>query len=697
MAGTCKCFVSFSSSLSLFLFFLLSSFPSLPCFVHLSALPPGSCIFVLRVLGVCFRNIHSYSYLLPCSYLDKMSDNEQAFPGMGTPSSSPIPPPNPAGPPGLGTPPSSPVAQSANPPAAPAGQQPVATGALSAPNIQGPVVQSANHAAPAGQQPVATGALSAANIQAPVAPVALTDRQAGESMSIPLPVTQLPVRPVLGPAHHHDELNTPSPLTLASDLPSMSQNSENSASIHTQSMAGTHVASGQGAAPAQRIWRLGELAPLVWVPPPTSPPPGLSTETSHDQGQQRTVRAIIPGLMTTQGCPPGTVTFASTQPPDGAGSAHVTAFGAPFVTHGPPGLEYVQPPAAPSVPRWQMSDNNPVGGFASAGMPNGHQYPPPPGLQVHTSSIGGFASAGMPNGHQYPPPPGLQVHATAVGGFASAGMPNGHQYPPPPGLQVHATAVGGFPIDGARQPAVRQFSVTPPWRRDNAGRLPSGGIQEPHAQQYPAPPNETITTVGTQQPAVRQFSVTPPWRRDNAGRFPSGGIQQPHAQQYSARPQQLNTSSTGGLPATSSPQPAARQFSVTPPWRRRQVMPARQQINDDNLQHPRPVRPALRLAGALTPQNSERASLKRTYRPKPNSRADKDKDAGQGSAGPSTGPRPKRARRAAPRSDATVVARAPLLPASIPATNANTASQEQNAAAAEEPTVNTDGSCVEEM
>ncbi|CAP96083.1 hypothetical protein EN45_074510 [Penicillium chrysogenum] len=655
-----------------------------------------------------------------------MSDNEQAFPGMGTPPSSPIPPPNPAGPPGLGTPPSSPVAQSANPPAAPAGQQPVATGALSAPNIQGPVVQSANHAAPAGQQPVATGALSApniqgpvvqsanhaapagqqpvatgalsaANIQAPVAPVALTDRQAGESMSIPLPVTQLPVRPVLGPAHHHDELNTPSPLTLASDLPSMSQNSENSASIHTQSMAGTHVASGQGAAPAQRIWRLGELAPLVWVPPPTSPPPGLSTETSHDQGQQRTVRAIIPGLMTTQGCPPGTVTFASTQPPDGAGSAHVTAFGAPFVTHGPPGLEYVQPPAAPSVPRWQMSDNNPVGGFASAGMPNGHQYPPPPGLQVHTSSIGGFASAGMPNGHQYPPPPGLQVHATAVGGFASAGMPNGHQYPPPPGLQVHATAVGGFPIDGARQPAVRQFSVTPPWRRDNAGRLPSGGIQEPHAQQYPAPPNETITTVGTQQPAVRQFSVTPPWRRDNAGRFPSGGIQQPHAQQYSARPQQLNTSSTGGLPATSSPQPAARQFSVTPPWRRRQVMPARQQINDDNLQHPRPVRPALRLAGALTPQNSERASLKRTYRPKPNSRADKDKDAGQGSAGPSTGPRPKRARRAAPRSDATVVARAPLLPASIPATNANTASQEQNAAAAEEPTVNTDGSCVEEM
>jgi hypothetical protein len=627
-----------------------------------------------------------------------MSDNEQAFPGMGTPPSSPIPPPNPAGPPGLGTPPSSPVAQSANPPAAPAGQQPVATGALSAPNIQGPVVQSAP-AAPAGQQPVATGALSApniqgpvvqsapaapagqqsvatsgalsvANIQAPVAPVALTDRQAGESMSIPLPVTQLPVRPVLGPAHHHDELNTPSPLTLASDLPSMSQNSENSASIHTQSMAGTHVASGQGAAPAQRIWRLGELAPLVWVPPPTSPPPGLSTETSHDQGQQRTVRAIIPGLMTTQGCPPGTVTFASTQPPDGAGSAHVTAFGAPFVTHGPPGLEYVQPPAASSVPRWQMSDNNPVGGFASAGMPNGHQYPPPPGLQVHPTSIGGFASAGMPNGHQYPPPPGLQVHATAV---------------------------GGFPIDGARQPAVRQFSVTPPWRRDNAGRFPSGGIQEPHAQQYPAPPNETITTVGSQQPAVRQFSVTPPWRRDNAGRFPSGGIQQPHAQQYSARPQQLNTSSTGGLPVTSSPQPAARQFSVTPPWRRRQVMPARQQINDDNLQHPRPVRPALRLAGALTPQNSERASLKRTYRPKPNSRADKDKDAGQGSAGPSTGPRPKRARRAAPRSDATVVARAPLLPASIPATNANTASQEQNAAAAEDPTVTTDGSCVEEM
>ncbi|KAJ5269897.1 hypothetical protein N7497_009351 [Penicillium chrysogenum] len=646
-----------------------------------------------------------------------MSDNEQAFPGMGTPPSSPIPPPNPAGPPGL-------VVQSA--PAAPAGQQPVATGALSAPNIQGPVVQSANPAAPVGQQPVATGALSApniqgpvvqsapaapagqqsvatsgalsvANIQAPVAPVALTDRQAGESMSIPLPVTQLPVRPVLGPAHHHDELNTPSPLTLASDLPSMSQNSENSASIHTQSMAGTHVASGQGAAPAQRIWRLGELAPLVWVPPPTSPPPGLSTETSHDQGQQRTVRAIIPGLMTTQGCPPGTVTFASTQPPDGAGSAHVTAFGAPFVTHGPPGLEYVQPPAASSVPRWQMSDNNPVGGFASAGMPNGHQYPPPPGLQVHPTSIGGFASAGMPNGHQYPPPPGLQVHATSIGGFASAGMPNGHQYPPPPGLQVHATAVGGFPIDGARQPAVRQFSVTPPWRRDNAGRFPSGGIQEPHAQQYPAPPNETITTVGSQQPAVRQFSVTPPWRRDNAGRFPSGGIQQPHAQQYSARPQQLNTSSTGGLPVTSSPQPAARQFSVTPPWRRRQVMPARQQINDDNLQHPRPVRPALRLAGALTPQNSERASLKRTYRPKPNSRADKDKDAGQGSAGPSTGPRPKRARRAAPRSDATVVARAPLLPASIPATNANTASQEQNAAAAEDPTVTTDGSCVEEM
>ena len=123
---------------------------------------------------------------------------------------------------------------------------------------------------------------------------------------------------------------------------------------------------------------------------------------------------------------------------------------------------------------------------------------------------------------------------------------------------------------------------------------------------------------GTQQPAVRQFSVTPPWRRDNAGRFPSGGIQQPHAQQYSARPQQLNTSSTRGLPATSSPQPAARQFSVTPPWRRRQVMPARQQINDDNLQHPRPVRPALRFAGVLTPQNSERASLKRTYRPKPN-------------------------------------------------------------------------------
>ncbi|KAJ5238168.1 hypothetical protein N7489_008259 [Penicillium chrysogenum] len=116
---------------------------------------------------------------------------------------------------------------------------------------------------------------------------------------------------------------------------------------------------------------------------------------------------------------------------------------------------------------------------------------------------------------------------------------------------------------------------------------------------------------GTQQPAVRQFSVTPPWRRDNAGRFPSGGIQEPHAQQYPAPPQQLNTSSTGALPA-------ARQFSVIPPWRRRQVMPARQQINDDNLQHSRPVRPALRFAGVLTPQNSERASLKRTYRPKPN-------------------------------------------------------------------------------
>jgi hypothetical protein len=124
-------------------------------------------------------------------------------------------------------------------------------------------------------------------------------------------------------------------------------------------------------------------------------------------------------------------------------------------------------------------------------------------------------------------------------------------------------------------------------------------------------------------------------------------------------------------------------------------MPARQQINDGNLQHPRPIRPALRFAGIPTPQDSAPATLKRTYRARSNSRAAQGKDAGQESAGPSTAPRPKRVRRAAPRSDATFVARASLVPASVPTTNADTGSREQNAAAAEEPAATTDASSVE--
>ncbi|KAJ5457171.1 hypothetical protein N7530_012445 [Penicillium desertorum] len=459
-----------------------------------------------------------------------MSDNEQAFPGMGTPPNSPIPSSsNLAGPSGLGTPPSSPVA--------------------------------------------------------PVAPVALTGQQAGGSISIPHPAMQLPARPRLGPAQHPGELNTPSPLALASDLPSMPQNS---ASVHTQPMAANQVASDsvsesyragydQRAAPVQRIT---QLPPMIWVPPPTSPPPGLSTQTTHDQGQQPAVRAIIPGLTHHQGCPPGTITYASTQPAYGSAPAHVTAFGAPFVTHGPPGLAYVQPPAV-------SSDNNHVGSLASAGMaqPNGYQFPAPPGLHLNAGSTGGFPTTGMPNAQQYPPPPGLQLNAGFTGGFPQR---NGHQYPAPPGLHLNAGSTGSLP------------------------------------------------TAGTEQPATRQLPVTPPWRRENAGVFPSAGIHQPHVQQYSASRQPLNASSTGSLPSTSGPQPAPRQFPVTPPWRRRQVMPARQQINNGNLQHPRPIRPALRFAGIPTPQDSAPATLKRTYRARSNSRAAQGKDAGQESAGPST-------------------------------------------------------------
>ncbi|CAG7936807.1 unnamed protein product [Penicillium nalgiovense] len=360
-----------------------------------------------------------------------MSDNEHAVPGMGTPPNSPVPSSNLAGPSGLGTPPSSPVAQSTNPagPAGPAG--PV-----------GPV-------GPAGQQPAATSvSLAPASMQAPVAS---TGQQPGTSMSIALPDMQVPVRPRIGPAQHHDELSTPSPLTLTSRLPSISQNS---ASVHTQPMAGTQVASGSVGEShraghderAARVQRITQPPPLIWVPPPTSPPPGLSIQTTHDLGQQSAVRPAelsyfqgsppgtttsaptqypwvqqsdarpaIPGLTYFQGSPPGTTTFASTQPPYASGSAHVTAFGAPFVTQGLPRHAYVQPPAESSVPPWQTSGNNPVGSVTFAGM----------------------------------------------------AQPNAYQYPPPPGVDLIASSTGGLPTAGTEQPVPRQFSVTPPWHREN--------------------------------------------------------------------------------------------------------------------------------------------------------------------------------------------------------------------------------------
>ncbi|CAG7984843.1 unnamed protein product [Penicillium nalgiovense] len=387
-----------------------------------------------------------------------MSDNEHAVPGMGTPPNSPVPSSNLAGPSGLGTPPSSPVAQSTNP--------------------AGPV----GPVGPAGQQPAATSvSLAPASMQAPVAS---TGQQPGTSMSIALPDMQVPVRPRIGPAQHHDELSTPSPLTLTSRLPSISQNS---ASVHTQPMAGTQVASGSVGEShraghderAARVQRITQPPPLIWVPPPTSPPPGLSIQTTHDLGQQSAVRPAelsyfqgsppgtttsaptqypwvqqsdarpaipgltyfqgsppgttssaptqypwvqqsdarpaIPGLTYFQGSPPGTTTFASTQPPYASGSAHVTAFGAPFVTQGLPRHAYVQPPAESSVPPWQTSGNNPVGSVTFAGM----------------------------------------------------AQPNAYQYPPPPGVDLIASSTGGLPTAGTEQPVPRQFSVTPPWRREN--------------------------------------------------------------------------------------------------------------------------------------------------------------------------------------------------------------------------------------
>jgi hypothetical protein len=110
------------------------------------------------------------------------------------------------------------------------------------------------------------------------------------------------------------------------------------------------------------------------------------------------VRPAIPGLTYLQGCPPCTITFASTQPPYGAGSVHVTAFGAPFVTHGPPDLAYAQPLA-------MSSDNNPVGSVASAGMaqPHAYQFPVHSWQYPRATSVGGFPTTGMSNAQQYPP------------------------------------------------------------------------------------------------------------------------------------------------------------------------------------------------------------------------------------------------------------------------------------------------------